>query len=273
MPENDSQKTYKKDELYDIDVKALQSDPDQPRKFMNSESIDLLADTIKEHGVLQPILFREEGGKLIVVIGARRLEAAKKAGMSTIPARFFDGRSEEVALIENLQREDLTQIEFAEALYRVKEDYDYNQDELASTIGKAESTVSEILKLNDLPKEIRDECRGNHDISRNDLLKIARNKGSMARKKAFEEYKASHTDKKHPKVRPWPERLIAGCNNMKAIMEKEDIGNLGDMTIDDLVTRVNELKEGAERLLEKIQAAKMGYGGCTEDHNDHQVEQ
>jgi ParB family transcriptional regulator, chromosome partitioning protein len=113
---------------------------------------------------------------LLVVAGERRCEAAKKAGLTEVPAILVEGKHGEIALVENLLRQDLTAVEEAEALDRLMKEESYTQEQLGGIIGKARTTVTDILTLTRLPQEIRDECRGNTAVTRKTLITIARKK-------------------------------------------------------------------------------------------------
>jgi len=173
---------YEKGKLYQIPLADLQADPDQARKYMDPQALDDLTASIAQHGVLAPILFRlsqpaeDVPPDLFIVAGERRCEAAKKGGLSTVPAILVDGNHTEIALVENLLRQDLTPVEEAEALDRLVKEENYTQEQLGVIIGKARTTVSEILSLNRLPQEIRDECRSNTTVTRKTLIAIARKK-------------------------------------------------------------------------------------------------
>ncbi|GLI36463.1 ParB/RepB/Spo0J family partition protein [Desulforhabdus amnigena] len=109
--------TYQKGRLYTLDLSQLQPDPNQPRKSLDPAALEELAASIAQHGVLEPILFRlDENGGLIIVAGERRVQAARQANLTTIPGILVDGNHAEIALVENLLRQDLTAIEEAEAL-------------------------------------------------------------------------------------------------------------------------------------------------------------
>ena len=101
----------------------------------------------------------------------------------------MEGNPSEIALVENLLRQDLTSVEEAEALQRLMEEQKYNQEQLAGIIGKARQTINEILLVNRLPQEIRDECRGDRKISRTSLIEIARKKQVRGMQTAYEKYK------------------------------------------------------------------------------------
>jgi ParB family transcriptional regulator, chromosome partitioning protein len=181
---------YEKGKLYHLSLNNLLADPNQPRKLMEAQALDELTASILKHGILEPILFRRhEDGNLIVVAGERRIVAARKAGMTNIPAMYVDGNSSEIALIENLMRQDLTAVEEAEALQRLVEQQKYTHEQLSDVIGKARTTISDILLINRLPQEIRNECRGNRAISKNILIEIARKKQDRAMFTAYNSYK------------------------------------------------------------------------------------
>jgi len=181
---------YEKGKLYTLPTGEIQTDPDQPRKYLDPEALQELTASIAQHGILEPILFRQdEAGRLIVVAGERRLEAAKQAGLADVPAIFVEGSHAEIALVENLLRQDLTAVEEAEAMDRIMKVHGYTQETLAGVIGKARTTLNEILTLNRLPQEIRDECRNNPKITKTTLIEIARKKEVRGMTTAWRKYK------------------------------------------------------------------------------------
>jgi ParB family chromosome partitioning protein len=144
--EGDDMGIYECGKLHDLELSKLTSNPDQPRKVFPDAEIQILADSIKEKGLLQPIVVKEmEGGQIIIVSGERRFRAHKLLERETIPSWFTTGDPEELALVENLVREDLSAMETAEALMKLKERLgDNKQADLAKLIGKAESTLSDL---------------------------------------------------------------------------------------------------------------------------------
>jgi len=181
---------YVKGKLYDLSLNDLLVDPNQPRKVMEARALEELAASIGKHGVLEPILFRRhQDGNLIVVAGERRIAAARKAGLRTVPALCVDGNPSEIALVENLLRQDLTAVEEAEALQRLLEQQRYTHEQLSIVIGKARTTISDILLINRLPQEIREECRGDRTISKKTLIDIARRKQERAMLTSYRIYK------------------------------------------------------------------------------------
>ena len=142
-----------------IPIKDIKLNPHQPRKTFEAESLDELTASIKEKGVITPVTVRQSDGEWILVAGERRLRASKKAGLKTIPAYVIEvtGEAEmmEVALIENIQRENLNAIEEAEAFAVLQSQFGLSQGSIAKAVGKNRVTVTNSLRLLKLPLEIR----------------------------------------------------------------------------------------------------------------------
>jgi len=161
--------------LYDLSIASLKQDPDQPRKYFDEQALAELQASIARHGVLQPILVRKgNGASYVIVSGERRFQAARLAGLTTIPAILTDGNPAEISIIENLLRENLTAIEEAEAIEQLRAINSYQLSDLGAILGKAVSTISEILSLNRLPEEVKDDCRRDPRTTRGVLVEIAR---------------------------------------------------------------------------------------------------
>jgi len=140
--------------------------------------------------VLQPVLIsKDRDGQVRLVVGERRYRAAKMAGMERIPAILTKGNPHEIALIENLQRENLLPMEEAEALERLAVDHGYTHENLSQAIGKARSTVTEILSLNRLPEPIKVECRSSKGVPRRLLVEIAKGQTEEEMIRLFEKVK------------------------------------------------------------------------------------
>ncbi len=152
------EKKYKEiDKVVELNITEIEPMLNQPRKIFDKEKLDELADSIKEHGVLQPILVVKDENGYTIVAGERRWRAAKKAGLKEIPAiikDYTDGKKKQVALIENIQREDLNIVEIARAIKELMEIDGYTQSEVAKITGKSLPTVSNITRLLKLPDEI-----------------------------------------------------------------------------------------------------------------------
>ena len=142
-----------------IKITSITPRKDQPRKTFDKEALQLLADSISQYGVLQPIIVREDGFSVSnyeIIAGERRWRAAKLAGLSEIPAVIVDGdelKAAQIAIIENIQREDLNPVEEAMAYDALIEKYGLKQEEVAQKVGKNRSTVANMLRLLDLPDE------------------------------------------------------------------------------------------------------------------------
>ena len=164
--------------ITEIALAEIKANPDQPRKIFDEKALRELADSIAEKGLLQPIVVRKlSETEYMVVAGERRFRAYGLLGKETIPAIISEGNVDELALIENMQREDLTPLELADALARLIETYSYTHEIAAKMIGKARNTVTELLSLNRIPKAIRDECRTSdiaQKVTRSVLVELAR---------------------------------------------------------------------------------------------------
>jgi ParB family chromosome partitioning protein len=151
-------------ELVQIAVDQVDPNPFQPRRQFNPEEITSLADSLRQHGMLQPILVRAVGTRYQLIAGERRLRASIEAKLHEIPARVIDlddQRVFEVAMVENLQREDLNAVDKANAFRDYLAHYGGTQEELASRLGLDRSTVSNLIRLLELPREILDAVRSN----------------------------------------------------------------------------------------------------------------
>ena len=142
-----------------LSVTDIEVNKNQPRKSFDEESLNELAESVKSHGIIQPITVRPAGdGFYVIVAGERRYRAAKLAGLTEIPVIITDltsAEAAEVALIENIQRADLNPVEIAEAYKTMIEDFSLTQQELADRLGKPRSSVANALRLLDLPEVVR----------------------------------------------------------------------------------------------------------------------
>ena len=145
-------------DILNVEINSIIPCPFQPRSTFADDGISSLSESIKEKGVLQPLLVRKMGERYEIIAGERRWRAAQKAGLETVPViikDLSDQETLEVALIENLQRENLTPIEEAEGLNRLMKEYEYTQDTLGKTIGKSRSYIANSLRLLVLPPEVQ----------------------------------------------------------------------------------------------------------------------
>lgn len=142
----------------EIEIKKIKPNPHQPRKTFNETELQELADSIKVHGVFNPIIVVEDVNGYVLVMGERRLRASEIAGKDKIPAivvQYDDKQMMELALLENTQRSDLNIIEIAEAYKKLIDKYDYTQEELANRVGKSREYIANALRLLRLSKEIQ----------------------------------------------------------------------------------------------------------------------
>ena len=149
--ETDSQHSQAQEVL----IQDVVPNPEQPRKTFKQTELDQLAESIRLHGILQPIVLVRQGNKFMIIAGERRWRAAKQAGLTHIPAivRSLDGQAKlEVALIENVQREDLTPLEMATAIHKLEQQFNMTHKTIAQRVGKGHSTVSNLKRLLKLPE-------------------------------------------------------------------------------------------------------------------------
>ena len=262
---------HKCGKLYNLALSDLTPNPDQPRKLFSEVEIEKLASSIQEKGLLQPILVKElQDGQLIIVSGERRFRAHQLLKRDKIPAWFTTGDPEELALVENLAREDLTAIETAEALQKLGEKLGKKpQAALAKLIGKAESTVSEIMSLNKLPEDLRERARGDKRFALRELKKIAKKRDENKKRELFEKYQAK-LDSTSKRMRTTGEDLHqkqisamqAYFTNMAAddkILElsslREQLGSLKD-SIDKICHNLDELSSKFDA--SKVEEAPSG---------------
>ena len=141
-----------------LKISLIDPKRDQPRKHFDKEALEQLAESIKEHGLLQPILVREYGdGRYQIIAGERRFRACKLAGLTEIPAIVVerdDKSAAQIALIENIQREDLNPLEEAQAYRALATDYGMTQEEISEKVGKSRSAIANAMRLLDLPDEV-----------------------------------------------------------------------------------------------------------------------
>ena len=144
--------------INEVNIDSIQPNPDQPRRAFDEESLAELALSIQSIGLVQPITLKQlQDGTYLIISGERRWRACKRAGLSTIPAYIKTADDEqimEMALIENIQREDLNAIEIALAYHRLLQNSDMKQEDLAKRVGKTRSSISNYLRLLRLPAEI-----------------------------------------------------------------------------------------------------------------------
>ncbi len=143
-----------------VPLERIEANPEQPRKVFDDEGMEELTGSIKEYGVLQPIILKNEKEKYTIIAGERRYRAAQLAGLSKIPAIIRDMETKEaslIALVENVQREDLNFLEEARAYKKLMEDFELTQGEIAEKVNKRQSTISNKIRILSLPDKIQEQ--------------------------------------------------------------------------------------------------------------------
>ncbi len=146
--------------VQELPLAELELNPFQPRKHFNQTALEELASTIRDHGILTPVVVRRVGDAFQIIAGERRIRAARLAGLTHVPAVIrdaSDAQALQMALVENLQREDLNPLEAAEAYQKLVDEFGLTQEELAGRLGRDRSSVANSLRLLRLPKRIRDD--------------------------------------------------------------------------------------------------------------------
>ena len=234
-----------------VDVGDLAMNPAQPRTHVDEEELAELRASIADHGLLQPVVVKKsaDGGYLLVA-GQRRYLAARMAGLRKIPAIMTDGDPAEIALIENLQRSDLTPIQEGEAFRKLKIKEDYTLEQMSRIFHKSGVTISEAISLTRLPDEIKDACRGDASVPRRILVKIARMGDEARMLRAYRLYRSSGEKKED-----------IGREQSHQISRKTGIGTrylasvVQKLSEFDAGTLQKKQRERAREEVEKIQAA------------------
>lgn len=178
--------------IIEVDLVTLRSHPDQPRRTFDPATIQDLAASIAQHGLIQPIAVArdpENPAGFFIVAGERRFRAFQHLGRDTMPAILTTGAPDEIALIENIQRENLHPLDEAQALANLMRTHHYTQEALSQVIGKARSTITESLRLTRLPQVIQEECRTS-DIVKSTLIELSRLDTADAQLAFWEQIKA-----------------------------------------------------------------------------------
>ena len=157
-----------------LKISEISPDNNQPRRYFDKQQLEELKGSISVNGIITPILYRVDGDKKVIVSGERRYKAASEIGLEELPAQLVSGDYRVIALTENLQRNSLLPMEEARAIQDIINASGLAQQNVAVQLGKAESTISEILKLNSLPSGIQDAAITSPLWSRNKLLKLSK---------------------------------------------------------------------------------------------------
>ena len=232
-------------EIVELDLVRVRPDPNQPRQIFDEEDLEELANSIKEHGQLVPILVRPdpEGDRTYIIIGGeRRFRASERLGRDRIQAiilRVDEKKARELALVDNLQRVDLSPFEEAAGYARLIEEFSYTQEQVAERVGKSRTSVTGALALTRLPEKIRDEARA-AKVSKSKLVELAQLGDEQRQLVLWEKLKKGVTvqearqakqqgsgklknDKKPPSDMP---KIISAGRDLAKRLERIDVGYL-----------------------------------------------
>lgn len=228
-------KAENKEGVVTVKINSVEPNKNQPRKAFNEDSLAELADSIKQYGVIQPILVQKRNKYYEIIAGERRWRAAKLAGLKEVPVVIKDYSEQEIveiALIENIQREDLNPIEEAQAYKRLLNEYNLNQDEVAERVSKSRSAVANSMRLLKLSEEVQ-------NMLIDDLISSghARTLLAIEDEKLQVEIAEKIMDEKLS-VRE-TEKLVKNITNPKKKKEKEEIEN--KFVYEDIENRIKEV--------------------------------
>jgi ParB family chromosome partitioning protein len=209
-----------------IPLSMIEANPDQPRT--NLGNIEELANSVREKGVLEPILVRQVApNKYQIISGERRYRAATMAGLDEIPAIELDVDDKEqleIALIENIQRKDLTAFEEAEGFLALQQKFNYTHEKISQVIGKSRTTVTETLLINDIPDRIRLMCREVGIANKSVLVQVARAGNEEAMEAVVRAYASGELDRdalrRQTSAKPEPKKAGRPKNFVFAVKDK-----------------------------------------------------
>jgi len=209
--------------VLDINLNQCRPNPKQPRKYFNETAIQDLAASIERHGLIQPItVTRDPKNKqgFLIIAGERRFRAFQHLKRQKISAILSNGNSDEIALIENLQRENLNPLEEAEALLKLQKKYNYTHEELGKAVGKARSTITNYLKLTTLPQKIKRESSSSNLATKSFLMELSKLKDPKQQLTFWEEAKNKGITVKEARARKNP-KLEAQEQRKKILRQGE----------------------------------------------------
>jgi len=234
----------------EIEIGRIRPNPEQPRVQFKEETIDELADSIAERGVLQPILLRPHGDGFEIVAGERRWRAAQRARLHTIPAivrEIDDSTTAEIALIENVQREDLNAIEEAEGYRQLIERHGHTQENIAKLVHKSRSHVANLLRLLDLPEFVRQSLlRGDISMGHARAVVTAPDAEALTREVIAKGLSVRQTEERARSVKPGAGGDIARTGTRNAKSSDADVVALERQLGDTLGLKVAIANNGSK---------------------------
>ena len=232
----------------EIEISRIRPNPNQPRIQFSEDSIAELADSIAERGVLQPILLRPDGDNFQIVAGERRWRAAQKARLHVIPAivrEIDESTTAELALIENIQREDLNAIEEAEGYRQLIQRHGHTQDEVGKLVHKSRSHVTNLLRLLDLPELVRQSLlQGDIDMGHARAVAAAPDPEALTQEIIAKGLSVRQAEALAKKVRPGPGSDIARASKRNAKAIDPDLAALERQLADMLGIKVQVTHKG-----------------------------
>lgn len=240
-------------DILTLSINNIKPNPYQPRTIFNEESLEELSQSIKKHGLIQPILVKkDENNEYILVAGERRLKACQRINLTEIKAIITKGNPIEISLIENLQRENLKPIEEAEALQKMINKYSYTQEKLAIAIGKKKSTVSEILSINKIPNEIKEKVR-HAELSKRNLIEIAKLKSTNQMKEIIDKIQNQELPLKNIRnvIRKNNKNSNLNVNLKKIITFSKFIETILNIDENEIINELVKLKINLENIINK----------------------
>lgn len=243
----------------EILIDDLNPNPAPHRKFTNAKSLEELEKSVLDIGLLHPVTFTENNGQLVIVSGERRFLACKNAGMDVIPAIYVDRDLLKISLAENFQRDDLTPMERAELVLQLKADGNLQLSEIAEQIRMSVPSASELLSLNRLPEDVKDECRKNPDFVLTRLVAIAKAAKEKDMRRLFRAYRQELEAKNNGSA---PRRGTRGTRGMSGVIARiggtiteivnVDISKYTGQECDNFVLKLNELERSIQELTHKL---------------------
>ncbi|MCX5830595.1 MAG: ParB/RepB/Spo0J family partition protein [Deltaproteobacteria bacterium] len=248
--------TYIPGQLYLIALSDLLPDSDQPRKYLDPAALTEMVESIKEHGIIQPPTFRiDAGGLKYIVTGERRCTAARMAGLTEIAVLYTNSANyDEISLVENILRSDLTAVEEAEAMDRLMKKHSFSQDDLARKFSKSKATISSTLSINKLPPEVLDDCRKDPAIPKRVLVGIAQKKQARSMVTAYQKYKAGLNPQKKTGIGARLSVAQNTCNAVGAIGEKISDLDVTILTHEERDSFANALDNLKQTITSKLDA-------------------
>lgn len=263
---------------YLVGISELIPSKAQPRKYNCPQAHEELKRSIIEHKALTPILYTVIGDDKVIVDGHRRWEAHKDLGLENIRGIYISKPSPEVPLIVNLIREDLLPMEKAEALKTLKDEHGYSNGDIARLIGKSAPTVTEMLKLNDLPDDIKEECRKSKRYVYSRLLEIAYARNDRARRRKFKAYKDELDGKVRKRVSKGHtiQSLTSKIEGLIKTVGQLERGIFTDHEFHLLAEKIHELNRvmtEKDRVISGLGTSEVRSTQCFDDVDENSVQQ